>query len=273
MNKFKLAILDLYEGAPNQGMRCINEIVSRYDSDVEHQVFDVRSKNEVPDTSFDIYISSGGPGSPLDGNGVWDTKWYELMDQLWAYNLNPENERKKYVFFICHSFQMICHHFEIGSLSLRNSPSFGTFPIPKTRSGARDPLFKGLNNPLYGADFRSWQVTQANWEVIEAIGAKILAREKIRPHVQFERAIMAIRFSPEFVGTQFHPEADPEGMREHFMDPARQRQVVEEHGERKFLQMIEDLADPSKITMTFETVIPGFISRSVAKLKAVPVLS
>jgi imidazoleglycerol phosphate synthase glutamine amidotransferase subunit HisH len=31
---------------------------------------------------------------------------------------------------------------------------------------------------------------------------------KIRDHVQYERAIMAVRFN-YFVGTQFHPEADP----------------------------------------------------------------
>jgi aspartyl/asparaginyl beta-hydroxylase (cupin superfamily) len=33
--------------------------------------------------------------------------------------------------------------------------------------------------------------------------------EKIRDHVQYERAIMAVRFTDYFVGTQFHPEADP----------------------------------------------------------------
>jgi hypothetical protein len=32
---------------------------------------------------------------------------------------------------------------------------------------------------------------------------------KIRDHVQYERAIMAVRFTDYFVGTQFHPEADP----------------------------------------------------------------
>jgi imidazoleglycerol phosphate synthase glutamine amidotransferase subunit HisH len=30
-----------------------------------------------------------------------------------------------------------------------------------------------------------------------------------RDHVQYERAIMAVRFTDYFVGTQFHPEADP----------------------------------------------------------------
>jgi imidazoleglycerol phosphate synthase glutamine amidotransferase subunit HisH len=40
--------------------------------------------------------------------------------------------------------------------------------------------------------------------------ATIISLEKIRDHVQYERAIiMAVRFTPYFVGTQFHPEADP----------------------------------------------------------------
>jgi imidazoleglycerol phosphate synthase glutamine amidotransferase subunit HisH len=37
---------------------------------------------------------------------------------------------------------------------------------------------------------------------------KIISLEKIRDHVQYERAIMAVRFGL-FCGTQFHPEADP----------------------------------------------------------------
>ena len=65
----RIAILDLYEGKANQGMRCIREIIQhwskRTDLEVESVEFDVRLKNELPDTSYDIYISSGGPGDPL----------------------------------------------------------------------------------------------------------------------------------------------------------------------------------------------------------------
>ena len=65
-------------------------------------------------------------------------------------------------------------------------------------------------------DSREWQLVQPNRKVFKKLGAKILSLEKIRTHVELERAIMAIRFSPEMVGTQFHPEADPEGMKKHF---------------------------------------------------------
>ena len=35
------------------------------DLDLVWDEFDVRLKNELPDISYDIYISSGGPGDPL----------------------------------------------------------------------------------------------------------------------------------------------------------------------------------------------------------------
>ena len=72
----RIAILDLYEGVPNQGMRCIRDIIYQWGEanqfNVVYQEFEVRLKLEVPDTSFDVYISSGGPGSPLD---TADTEW------------------------------------------------------------------------------------------------------------------------------------------------------------------------------------------------------
>ena len=71
-----VAILDLYEGHANQGMRCIRQIINEFG--LMHQLnivtkeFDVRLKNELPDTNFDIYISTGGPGSPTASEGK---KW------------------------------------------------------------------------------------------------------------------------------------------------------------------------------------------------------
>ena len=47
----------------------------------------VRVTNEVPDTSYDIYISSGGPGNPLEGNGIWELRFFHLIDRLWQHNL------------------------------------------------------------------------------------------------------------------------------------------------------------------------------------------
>ncbi len=267
MKAIRLAILDLYDNTPNQGMRCIKSIVQRFSAIAEWRVFDVRGKAEVPDMNYDIFISSGGPGSPLDGDGVWDVRYYDWLQQAWDWN-RKEGHSKKHVFFICHSFQMACKYFRVGKVVPRRSTSFGTFPCHKTDAGVADPLLYGLDNPFYVADFRDWQVIQPDVARLETMGAEILALEKIRPHVPLERALMAIRFSREFIGTQFHPEADPDGMIEHFLDPERRRKIVAEHSERKYLRMMDHLRDPDKISLTHEIVLPGFLRRALRALEA-----
>ena len=71
--KLKVALLDLYEGVANQGMRCLREILNQFGEinqfDVEVDEFEVRLQHNLPGLDYDIYISSGGPGSPLDSEG------------------------------------------------------------------------------------------------------------------------------------------------------------------------------------------------------------
>ena len=105
------------------------------------------------------------------------------------------------------------------------------------------------------------------------MGAQILCLEKLRPHVDFERALMAVRFSPEMIGTQFHPEANPDGLLEYFWEPERKRSIIEEHGETRYHRMIRDLANPMKIQLTFETIIPGFLRQAIQALREEPVFS
>lgn len=261
----RLAILDLYDGEPNQGMRCIQEIVGRFEAELEWKVFDVRGRAEVPDLSYDIFISSGGPGSPLDGDGHWDVKYFNWLQSVWDWNKDPDQPRK-FAFFICHSFQMAVHHFDIARVTRRRSMSFGTFPVHLTGAGRREALFNGLPDPFYAADFRHWQVVQPDPEKFRRMEAKTLAIEKDRPHVPLERAIMAIRFSPEMMGVQFHPEADPEGMTDHFQHPERRDIVVDEHGLDKYHDMIEHLNDADKIPLTHDIVLPTFLRRSLEVL-------
>ena len=265
MKDFKLAILDLYDNTPNQGMRCIQEIVKNYEKHYDWKVFDVRGKAEVPGLEYDIFISSGGPGSPLDGDGIWDLKYYDWLESVWEWNQNNQRT-KKYVFFICHSYQMACKYFDVGEVIKRKSQSFGTFPVHMTNEGIEEDVFQGLNNPFYAADFRDYQVVQPNIERFEELGATMLALEKIRPHVPLERAIMGVRFSDEIVGVQFHPEADPEGMIKHFNEPKRQSQVIESFGKSKLEEMVAHLNDEDKIQMTHNTVLPNFIGRAIEDL-------
>lgn len=261
-DKLKMAILDMNDGRPNQGMRCIRDIAAMYSSAFDIDEFDVRGKNEIPGMEYDVYISSGGPGNPLEGNGVWDTAWYKLLEDLWEFNINSTIE-KKYMFFICHSFQMACNYFDLGTLAPRKSTSFGIMPIHLTKFGENDPIFSKLPDPMYAVDSRDFQLIQPDLDVFRMHGAKILALEKIRSHVEYERAIMAVRFSDEFVGTQFHPEADPIGMKIHFERAEVREKVIANFGQQKYDTMMDHIDDPDKIELTHNTILPLFIEQAL----------
>jgi homoserine O-succinyltransferase/O-acetyltransferase len=265
----KAALLDMYNGENNRGIPMLKNILHRYSDAMVFDHFDVRARTEVADLSYHIYVFSGGPGDPLEQGGKWQKPYFELIESLWQYNEQESDpSKKKYVFFICHSFQMACHHFGLGEVSERFKMSFGTYPVHKTAKGKEEPFFMPLSEPFYIADFRRYQVTKPNTTKLRAMGASILCLEKLRPHVNLERAIMAIRFSPEMIGTQFHPEADPEGLLTHFMDETRKKSIIDEHGEARYNRMLKDLANPMKIQRTFETIIPSFLEHSIGMLQA-----
>ena len=260
-----VAILDMYNGEPNQGMRCIIDILNRFSPFVSFKIFDVRGKCELPEIGkFDIYIATGGPGNPLEGNGSWDVKFFEFIDAVVKWN--NENPIKKHVLFICHSFQMACKHFGLAEITKRNDNSFGVMTIHKTKEGLKDLLFEGLEDPFYAIDSRDYQVVQPKLSVFAKKGAKILSLEKIRDHVQYERAIMAVRFTDHLVGTQFHPEADPIS----FLSQLRNKEIKDKirkmKGKRKFRNMLEDLVDDDKIYRTNETLIPNFLRSAITDL-------
>ena len=264
-NIIKIAILDMYDGTPNQGMRCIIDIINRFNQIVSFQIFDVRGKSELPDIKkFDIYISTGGPGNPLVGDGNWDVNYYAFIDELTKWNV--ENSVKKHVLFICHSFQMACKHFGLAEITKRYETSFGVMTVHKTKESFDDPLFKGLADPFYAIDSRDYQVVQPNLKVFSDNGAKIISLEKIRDHVQYERAIMAVRFSDYFVGTQFHPEADPMSFIANLRNSESKEKIKKMKGSTKFRNMLEDLVDDDKIYKTNETLIPNFLRTAINDL-------
>jgi GMP synthase-like glutamine amidotransferase len=263
----KVAIIDLYNGHPNQGMRCFQEILDRYKNqhqlDLSYQVFDLRGNNEVPGIEFDIYISSGGPGSPLESEGsVWENSYFNLINQIQEHN-DSDHPQKKHVLFVCHSFQLMCRHYGLGTVNQRHSTSFGILPIHQTAAGQQDLVFAGLPEPFYSVDSRDWQVVEPNHERFKELGATLLAIEKERPNIALERCMMAIRFNEYFFGTQFHPEADPNGMRLRLMEPLKKEQTIAEHGEQKYYEMLERSEDPDKLFLTQKTLIPNFLDQAI----------
>jgi homoserine O-succinyltransferase len=258
----RVAVLDMYNRFPNQGLRGIRTLLylesKKTEAHVRWHIFDVRNAGEIPDMSYDIYISSGGPGNPLESGEEWEKNYFNLLDRLWKYNQN-NRDTKKHVFFICHSFQLACRFFKVGEVTKRKSPAFGIFPVHKTAAGKAEPIFENLPDPFYATDSREYQVTKPDMRQMEDEGFQLLAIEKERPHIFLERAIMAIRFSDEFIGTQFHPEADPHGMIRYFTLPDKKEAIIKNYGEEKYYKMIDMLDDPDKIVLTRNTVLPTFL--------------
>ena len=268
----KVAILDLYEGRANQGMRCIRTILQDWATanELELQVkeYDVRLRNELPDTSYDIYISSGGPGDPLISRfDDWDIAWGRWLDKMTRWNQNPSKTRKKYIFFICHSFQLACRYFNAGLVCKRKSTAFGVFPMHMLEAGQDEPVFDGLKDPFYAVDSRDYQVIQPNLDLLNDMGAKILCIEKSRPHVPYERAVMGIRFNDYMIGTQFHPEADAPGMSMYLRTEEKQKTVIESHGIDKLRSMLEHLEDPDKIMWTYAHILPNFLNQAIGLME------
>ncbi len=221
--------------------------------------------------SYDFFISSGGPGDPLASRySDWEKLYFTWLKNVERWNNNPANPQKKFVFFICHSFQLACRHYNIGVVFKRKSTAFGIFPIHMLEAGFEEPVFKGLPNPFYAVDSRDYQVIQPNNHVLQKMGAKILCIEKERRHVPYERAIMGVRFNEYMIGTQFHPEADAAGMKMYLQREDKKNSVIENHGEEKWKNMINYLSDPDKIFLTYSHVLPNFLSLAVEHLLGEP---
>ena len=274
-NKIKVVTIDLYNNERNEGMRCIKEIVEETkaennENNISYEVFNTRYKDEIPGIENDIFISSGGPGSPFEGEGTqWEKDYFNLIHKIWDHNQNKP-ERKKYLFFICHSFQMMGRFFKFGTVNQRHSKSFGVMPFTITKDGKSDPILNKLSNPFYAADIRQFQVIYPDNKVLNELDAKILSYEIVDDDDKAQPAIAAVRISDEIVGTQFHPEADPDSMLFHFKQDERKKQVVDKYGEERYNEMIKILERPDTIRKTRSTVIPSFLNYAIDELSAVP---
>ncbi len=263
----RIAVLDLYDGIANQGMRALRGLIDaadgRYDGRrLRVDTFDVRQRAAVPDLSYDVYISSGGPGSPFDGEGTeWEARYFDWLEALWQHNIRP-NAKPKHALFICHSFQMMCRFFEVGAVTKRHRESFGIVPVHRTEAGRRDPLLRALSDPFFAADFRKWQVIQPRPDRLTELGAAIIAREQV-PLEPREPAVMGLRLSPEMIGVQFHPEADPDGMLAHFQKPERRDAIIGTFGADRYERLLRRLRDPEYLVPTYDAVVPCFLKRAI----------
>ena len=255
----RVALIDMYNGAPNLGMRCIRNIIKEWSHErqlsTEVTLFNTRGNSEIPGDNFHIYISSGGPGSPLDSvNENWDKDYTSWLEKMYI--------NDKSVFLICHSFQIACRHFNLGTVCLRKSKQIGILPV---HTLIEDDLFLGLQETFYAFESRSYQIIAPNDEKIKEMGAQILALEKMRPAIPLERAIMAIKFSKNMYGVQFHPEAELIELRKYFNETSTKETIINEFSQEKWLNILGHLGNDSPIINTYKNLIPNFLDKAINK--------
>ena len=257
--KLRIAILNMYlEDSEQQGLRCIQEILDKLSFPVEYKFYNVRAHYELPGLEYDVYLSTGGPGNPLEFNVNWSENYFSLVDQIIDWNMINKN-KPKFWFAICHSFQMLCSYLQVGTITKREFVSFGIVPLKKTNAGLHDELLSGFNNIFYAADHRYFQVITPDLARIDAMGATILALDEFNASQPLERSLMAVRFSPEMVGVQFHPEADVKGMKIILENERMQADIKKLYGSDKLNEIMQLLDDPDTIDKMYETLLPEFL--------------
>jgi GMP synthase-like glutamine amidotransferase len=133
------------------------------------------------------------------------------------------------------------------------------------KGGYEEPVFDTLPEPFYIADFRLYQVIRPDLNLVNSRGYSILSQEFEPAQDTQDRAITAVRFSEYFIGTQFHPEADPEGMLVHFKG-AKKQPIIDNVGEKAYIDMLVHLEDPDKIARTRNAVLPNFLRMAASQL-------
>jgi len=265
--RLKIAVLDMNNGHRNIGIRNIRRIVDNFfhflhysNSHVEMEVtpFHIRDRGEMPDTSHDIYISSGGPGSPIEGEESWQKQFYSFVDKLLDHNLTRSN--KKYFFGICHSFQLLAKKFDVATISRRDHRNLGIVPIFKTDAGKADPIFEGLNDKFYAFDNRDWQVKDPNERRLKEIGADVISFDGTE--AGSGDTITGIRYSSEIESVQFHPEAEKNGILMRISHPDEKQHIIDILGEEKFDELLDSLSEPNKLMLTYKNILPGFLIRA-----------
>jgi hypothetical protein len=135
--------------------------------------------------------------------------------------------------------------------------------VEKTEAGESEPLFMELHSPFYGADFRRFQVVTPDADRLQSLSAVVVAMEQNNESNPDEKALMAIRFSNEWFGTQFHPEAHPDGMVHYLRRKEKKSMILQQFGEHTYEEMMHNAIHPDRLANTRDHVLPGFLEDAV----------
>jgi homoserine O-succinyltransferase/O-acetyltransferase len=269
LRPLRLCIIDMNNAHVNQAMRCLRGIaqgffehVATRNPDLSCELVEVspRDTNDPVPRDADLYVSSGGPGSPFDGDGQpWSEDYGRFSDGVVESAARGGAERRA-LFAICYSFEMVVRHFQLAHIGPRAERKFGVMPIYTTGEGQRHPLLAAFGDRLFAFEHRNWEAIDPDEGRLRALGGKVLARES-RDGVSKGRALLALDVAPGIEAVQFHPEADRPGVMNWVARPEQAAAFKAVYGEVTYQAMLRTLDDPRRLARTFALVIPGWLVR------------
>ena len=266
----RLALCDMNNGVANQATRCFRRICTSFQSTVraanpgiETTLDHLQPRNlgEVPDTRYDLVLSSGGPGAPSDGfDDTWGQGYRAFLDQVRSANEHRPDDSTK-ALLVCHSFELAVLHFEVAAMRRRATTKFGVMPAYITKVGQEKPWLSHFGYRLFTWEHRDWEAVDVHEDKLAAMGGHVLAHEAHADSVVNKGdAILGIHFAPGIDGVQFHPEADRHGVMTWIERPESRTRLVDAYGHDLYGKMVKSLSDPQRLARTFALLIPSWLA-------------
>jgi GMP synthase-like glutamine amidotransferase len=269
LRPIRVCLVDMNNGHLNQAMRCLRGLVATFFERAqahnpgllcERVEVSPRDTEDAVPTDCDLYLSSGGPGTPFDGDGErWMLDFSRFLDHV-AESANKDRETSKSLFAICYSFEIVCRHFRLASVVARADRKFGVMPVYTTAEGQHHPLLAPFGDRLFAFEHRNWEAVDLDESRLRALGGALLARES-RDGVSKGKAILGLDVAPGIEAVQFHPEADRPGVINWVARPDQAAAFKATYGEVTYQAMLRTLDDPRRLARTYALVIPGWMIR------------
>jgi len=273
LRPLRVCIVDMNNAHVNQAMRCLRGLVGGFFQRVADENPSLRcdlvevsprdTNNPVP-RDCDLYLSSGGPGSPFDGDGQpWVEDFSRFCDGV--VDSATRGEDRQALFAICYSFEMVVRHFGLAKIAARHERKFGVMPVYTTPAGQEHPLLAPFGDRLFAFEHRNWEAVDLDEARLRGLGGNLLARES-RDGFSKGRAILGLDVAPNLEAVQFHPEADRPGVMNWVARPDQAAAFRAQYGEFTYQAMLRTLDDPRRLARTFALVIPGWMARKFNEL-------
>jgi GMP synthase-like glutamine amidotransferase len=276
LRKLRLCIVDMNNAHVNQAMRCLRSIAGTFFERVREvnpglvcELAEVspRDTNAPVPRDCDLYLSSGGPGSPFEGDQEPWYADYDLFSKGIVESAAVAGPETRAMFAVCYSFELIVRQFKVAHIGPRADRKFGVMPVYMTTEGMRHPLLAEFHDRLFAFEHRNWEAIELDEARLRGLGGALLARES-RDGVSKGRAILALDVAPGIECVQFHPEADRPGVMNWVSRPEQAEAFKATYGVATYEAMLRTLDDPKRLARTYALVIPGWLTRRFNLLAA-----